>query len=80
MPKKFTLTSLNPGCPPYRQLYCSVGSRNTWSTTKYAVMSRSTTQVVPFELPPCYLRNHAMPRLHQILSLQSKHHYTTVAS
>ena len=52
MPKQFTLTSLNPGCPPYRQPYCSVGSRNTRSTTKYAVTSRSTTQVVPFDLPP----------------------------
>ena len=51
MPKKFTLTSLNPRYPPYRQPYCSFGSRNTRSTTKYAVTSRSTTQIVPFELP-----------------------------
>ena len=37
---------------PYRQPYYSVGNRNTRSTTIYAVTSRSTTQVVPFDLPP----------------------------
>ena len=56
---KITLTLLNPEYPPYRQPYCSVGNRNTRSTTKYAVTSRSTTQVVPFELLPC--RWYALP-------------------
>ena len=37
----------------YRQPYYSVGSRNSRSTTIYAVSSRSTTQVVPIVLPPC---------------------------
>ena len=62
MPKNITLTSLNPGYPPYRQPYCSVGNRNTRSTTKYAVTSRSTTQVVPFDLPPCYTMSQVEPR------------------
>ena len=33
--------------------YDSVESRNPRSTAKYAVTSRSTAQVVPFDLPPC---------------------------
>ena len=42
----------------YRQPYYSVGSRNSRSTTIYAVSSRSTTQVVPIVLPPGSITTH----------------------
>ena len=57
------------GSKPYRQPYYSVESRNTRSTTIYAVTSRSTTQVVPFDLPPRCFQHYNGNQRHKLMPI-----------